>query len=108
MIFVLAIIASVLCYRVCTKRYNHELHAAVHKEFLQLFPDAKLNIERVSQDKSGNLVVTNFSLASELESQRGLPPTFQAERCVLSGKLGLEDWFNEEISVAKVELFGVQ
>ncbi len=108
LILILAIVATVLVYRACSKKYHHQLHAAVQKELVQLFADSQVNFESLSQNDRGDIVLSNVTAGSKSERKAGAAPTFAAGRVVLRGNLGIDDWLQKRIALSKVELFGIQ
>lgn len=101
----LAVAATVLCYRAFSVKYDHTLHKAVLDQLSTTFPDAIVRVGHVSQDLDGTLSVTDVLMTSREGPSRD--PILRAERVVIRGKLGIGDYVHNRIEVKQLELFGM-
>lgn len=100
----LAIAATVLCYRAFHTKYDNTLKNAVTTHLRQLFPDCSVYVGYVSQN-GGSLTATDVLFANKGGASRN--PILKVERVVVRGNLDLTDWLHNRIEVKQLELFGV-
>lgn len=106
LIIVLAAIAAIMSYRAFLKRFDSELRTAVQKHLAELFPSAKVYVQRVSKDRSGRVVAEVVRLAAIID---GKPfQVFGAEEVIVQGQLDVADFLKQTIRVEQIELIGVQ
>lgn len=106
LIVILAIVATALCYRAFHRRYDQELHQAVHQHLRRLFPEASIFVGYVTRDPSGAVIATDVCMADK--RSRPKQQVFIAQRVVLRGNLDIADWVQGKIAVRQVDLYGAQ
>ncbi|MCR9292584.1 MAG: hypothetical protein NXI32_07685 [bacterium] len=104
-ITLLAIVATVLCYKAFLKHFDAGLHKIVKNHLIEIFPEARVGMSNVTQDAEGSIVVTNLSLMDKQD--RELPPVLTADRVIIRGKLQVQNVLRDDIAVTQVELTGV-
>jgi AsmA-like C-terminal region len=103
---ILAAVAAILCYRAFLKRFDTELRTAVHKHLSEMFPQARVYIERVNKDHQGSIIAQNVRLATLVD---GKPfQVFAAKEVEVQGQLDVVDFIKQTIKINQVELIGVE
>lgn len=105
LIAVLACVATLLCYRVFVKKFDHGLKTAVTKQLSELFPDTRIYIRRVESDKSGQITLSDVRLTPK--NNRSKRNVFKAQRIQILGDLDIAHWAQDTISIQHVDLHGV-
>lgn len=106
LIIVLAMIATILCYRVFLSRVDVGLRAAVTKELQALFPAASVYVGRVTADGADKLIVSDVRMA--IKGQLPKREVMSAERVVLQGDLDISHYLQQSIRVEQVDIFAMQ
>jgi hypothetical protein len=106
LIITLAILATTLCYRAFSVRFDRGIRRAVISHLRELFPGAEISVGHVTQDAMGKLIVTELRMLSRHRTSE--IPLFTAERILLRGNLQLQDIVRNRVRVSQVDLHGVQ
>ncbi len=106
LIVLLAVLATILCYRTLLCRMDSGLRGAVTHHLQELFPEASVFVGRVSADDPHKLVISDVRIAAK----GGLPKreVLSAERVILQGDLDIAHYVQQQIRVEQVELFGLE
>lgn len=105
-IVVLASIAAIMSYRAVLIRFDTELRVAVQKHLSDLFPQARVYIQRVSKDPSGKIIAEGVRMATVIDDRPY--QVFGADEVVVQGNLDVTDFLKQTISVKQIDLIGVQ
>lgn len=106
LIIVLASLATLLWYRAFLGKYNQGLHDSVAEQLQALFPDAIIQLGRVSANGPSQIVVNNVLLASAAANPKR--PIVSIHRVVLHGDLDIANWVRMTTRVTQVDLHGVR
>ncbi|MBX3423079.1 MAG: hypothetical protein KF752_16100 [Pirellulaceae bacterium] len=106
LIIVLAVVATVLCYRLVEHRLGGELRTAIRKELSELFPRARVFVGRVAFDGPGQIIANDVRMALPIDGQR--VQVLSAEQVLIQGKLDLASFIQQTARVQQIRLKGVQ
>lgn len=95
-----------MSYRAFLKRFDSELRTAVQKQLADLFPHAKVHVQRVSKDRSGRVIAEVVRMATVVDNKPF--QVFGAEKVIIEGQLDIADFLKQTIKVEQISLFGVQ
>ncbi len=103
----LSLLAAILCLLLVQRQFASRLRLAAAAELAELFPEARVSVERCLRDRAGTLSLVGIRLKSKHPDEPGREVVY-IERAVLSGTLGVQDWVHARVAVQQVDLYGVR
>ncbi|MCC6511217.1 MAG: hypothetical protein IT423_19100 [Pirellulaceae bacterium] len=106
LIVLLAAVAAILSYRAFENRLDQELRIAVLKRLAELFPQARVKLDRVSIQGTGKIVVHGLKVAT-IDGKR-LRQILAVDRIELSGDLDIAHFVQETVKVHRIDVYHPQ